>query len=178
MFGTSGCKGIPDDKLSIEMLTRCAEQSHDANLHVKTISRPELILRLTNPHYVKYVPDKKQVGEDKVPFRGSRSSHVSVDRIRINHYWTRDERTLIQSKLPALKRYNANVSDQEIRQRLVEFNAVEDMTIQRFVPKIREKIFDASASKPAAACNTLSRSAVQPGFISAQGGDPARTRVL
>ena len=146
MFGTSGCDVIPDDKLAIEVLTRCAERSHDANLHVKTISRPELILRITNPHYVKYVPGRLQVNEDKVPLKGSRSSHVSADRIRINHYWTRDRRTFMQSKMPAMKGYGAKISDQEIQQRLEEFNAVEDMTIQRFVPKLRERLFATAAS--------------------------------
>ncbi len=145
MFGTSNCKGIPEDKLLIEMLTRCAEKDSEINLHVKTISRPEMIVRVTNPHFSKYVKHAKQVNEEMIPMSGSRTSYVSVDHIRINHYWTRDEHSFETRKLPALKYYNAHLTDREVQQRLIDFNVDEDLSIQRFVPKLRDRIFGATS---------------------------------
>jgi glycosyltransferase involved in cell wall biosynthesis len=143
MFGTSNCHKIPADRLSIEMLTRCAEKDNEVNLHVKTISRPELIMRVTNPHFAKYVKHAQQVNEERIPMSGSRTSYVSVDQVRINHYWTRDQHFFETQKLPALKNYSAFLTDREIEERLRTFNATEDLSIQRFVPKLRERMFGA-----------------------------------
>lgn len=143
MFGTSNCRGIPEDKLMIEMLTRCAEVNNEDNLHVKTISRPELIMRVTNPHFAKYVKHGTQVNEEKIPMSGSRTSYVSVEQVRINHYWTRDQHFFESQKLPALKNYSAFLTDRQIQERLRDFNATEDLSIQRFVPKLRERMFGA-----------------------------------
>lgn len=143
MFGTSNCQGIPEDKLMIEMLTRCAEANNEDNLHVKTISRPELIIRVTNPHFAKYVKHGTQVNEEKIPMSGSRSSYVSVEQVRINHYWTRDQHFFETQKLPALKNYSAFLTDRQIQDRLRDFNATEDLSIQRFVPELRERMFGA-----------------------------------
>lgn len=143
MFGTSNCQEIPEDKLMIEMLTRCAEANNEDNLHVKTISRPELIMRVTNPHFAKYVKHGTQVNEEKIPMSGSRTSYVSVEQVRINHYWTRDQHFFESQKLPALKNYSAFLTDRQIQERLRDYNETEDLSIQRFVPKLRERMFGA-----------------------------------
>lgn len=127
----------------IEMLTRCAEVNNEDNLHVKTISRPELIMRVTNPHFAKYVKHGTQVNEEKIPMSGSRTSYVSVEQVRINHYWTRDQHFFESQKLPALKNYSAFLTDRQIEERLRDFNETEDLSIQRFVPKLRERMFGA-----------------------------------
>ena len=148
MFGDSKLETLPPDSLLIEHLTSKAVENHDDNFWVKSISRPEHVMRIKSPHFNSYVSGKLQVGTDKIAMEGSRSSHVFIDKLRVNHYWTRDREAFEKNKMPAL-RSRESVSELEaIEQRLIDYNAVEDTVIHRFLPALKLMMKEECCAKP------------------------------
>jgi hypothetical protein len=136
LFGTSLIEKIPSDKLMIETLLIKAEPDNGANIHVKSIVRPETVLSINNPHHVKYKTGFFQVTTKKEKFDGPFSPNIAIDKLRINHYWSRDEHFFYEQKM---KRYH--ISDQakeNLQEQLDAFNCVADYEILRFVPLLRK----------------------------------------
>ena len=140
MFGTSGIKQIPDDKLVIESLTRRAQTDEPTNHYVKTISRAERIRRCKDPHAMIYDIGFKQVNTKKMPMYSSMSSSLIDYRLRINHYWTGDENYFWQRRVKAAKECNDLIALDELNRRSRDYNAVEDTAIQRFVPQVKARL--------------------------------------
>lgn len=107
MFGTSDVSKIPDDELMIEYLTKCDPKG---NKHVKSIVRPDHVTRFSSPHFAQCLPNYVQVNPEKKGIKGFKffSPEISYDKIRINHYWTRDKYHLETIKIPRVKNLNAN----------------------------------------------------------------------
>ena len=139
-FGTSGISRLAPDRLVIESFTRRAQIDDPANYFVKTISRAERIRRCKDPHAMLYDIGFKQVDARKLPMYASMSNTVVDYRMRINHYWTRDESYFWQQKVAAVKERGDLIALQELNRRFVEFNAVEDGLIQRFVPEVKARL--------------------------------------
>lgn len=100
MFGTSYVSKIEPGELQIERLIACSNPQSSANIHVKSIVRPERALKFENPHFALYLPGFFQVNTDSIPFVGPYSPYIQVGRLRINHYWTRDEFYYWTHKVP------------------------------------------------------------------------------
>lgn len=139
-YGTSNIKKIPEGKLLIETLLYRAEKDHYDNYYVKSIVRPDMTRSSKGRiHDFFYYDNKYAVNEDKKPVKNLRSKTISVNKIRINHYRTRDEEHFINIKLPRLKEwYKKNPS----RWTFDDHNEIYDDLILRFVPTLREKIFN------------------------------------
>lgn len=107
MFGTSDVEKIPENGLMLEHLTKC---DPIGNKHVKSIVRPERILNFinNNPHFAQCRHKFKQVNPDNIHFHGPYSPYISLDKIRINHYWTRDKEWLTKVKIPRAIALNTN----------------------------------------------------------------------
>lgn len=140
MFGTSEVEKLEDDQLVIEALIRRAPVDDAANHWVKTISRAERIRRCKDPHAMLYDIGYKQVNTKKLPMYSSMSSSVIDHRMRINHYWTRDESYYLDRKVQYVKERGDLVALQELERRHRDFNAEEDTVIQRFVAPVKEKL--------------------------------------
>lgn len=135
IFGTSYIRKIPKEQLLIESLTLCTPKSFPANHYVKSIVRPEHASHFPNPHHPVYFAGYYQVNTDKIPFEGPfLSSYVQTNKLRINHYWTRDEDFLYRIKIPRQKKWGGNPNAQEITQGT---NIEKDETILRFVPDLK-----------------------------------------
>lgn len=141
MYGTSQVSKIYPGHLMIEDLIYKAPTDFNENVHVKTIVRPELVEANTNPHFCVYLPGYTQVNSAKEPFKGP-FSPVLVDKIRINHYWTRDEDFL----------YNVKIPRRTIRQdnscliRAEKINKEIDTSIFKYVPDLKEALFKGATS--------------------------------
>lgn len=139
-YGTSNVKKIPDDKLMIETLLYRAESDHYDNYFIKSIVRPNMTRSSKGKVHDFYYYDKKHaVNADKQVVKVFRTKKVSVDKIRINHYRTRDEEHFNHVKLPRLKEWYKTDSK---RWTFDDHNNVYDDLILRFVPSLREKIFN------------------------------------
>lgn len=139
MFGTSHVEQVQPHELIIERLTCCASKDNPANLHVKSIVQPTYVSHFISPHFAIYVAGQCQVNTDKVPFEGPYSPYVQVNTLRINHYWSRDEFYFFHYKVPRqLQWWGRN--DEGLKKTNDAFNQTVDLSIQRFVPKLRKKM--------------------------------------
>lgn len=138
LYGTSKVATIPKDQLLIETLVMKAPANHEENFQVKSIVQPSLALLCKNPHVFTYAPGFTQVDARKQPFYGPRSGQISVDQVRINHYWSKDEAHFFKVKAPRRKKWGE--SAEAMMARLKILNQVEDKTIFRFVPRLKKKM--------------------------------------
>jgi len=88
MFGTSGHKTKPDGKVT-ENFIKCA----NADKHIKSIVRPDLVTVCTSPHEFKSLNGKYCVNEKYRRFVGPFCPPKSsfMEKIQINHYFTKSE---------------------------------------------------------------------------------------
>ncbi len=106
-YGTSNVQQIPSKKLLIESLKYKLQTHHRANQHVKCIVRPEYVSTIVNPHWAFYHTGC-HVNADKISFIDHETPYVSIDKIRINHYWSRDIDFLLNVKWPRYVSYGRN----------------------------------------------------------------------
>ncbi len=153
MFGTSDVEKIPKDGLMLEHLTKCDAQG---NKHVKSIVRPERVFPFINPHFAQCRHKFYQVNPDNVGFSGTYSPYISLDKIRINHYWTRDKEWLTKVKIPRAIALNTNLMvnddtawylnrhdswnmtpEEWVMAVSKRINISEDRTIQKYLPALQ-----------------------------------------
>lgn len=139
VFGTGGIKRIPDQQLMVERLTLRAEKSHWKNRYVKSIVRPERVDSVENAHCCALTDAFCNVDEEGKPIQGMKTKEVKCNRIRINHYWTRDEDFLETVKISRRGKVGSNFK--RSLQTIDELNAVEDKEMDRFIPELRKRVF-------------------------------------
>lgn len=103
MYGTSHVTNLLPGESMLEKLTHKANWCFHAHRHVKSIVRPEFVENIINPHFVILKDGHRQVTENFLPFDGAETPYTSIYKIRINHYWTRDEHFLMNNKIPRRK---------------------------------------------------------------------------
>jgi hypothetical protein len=136
-FGTSNLKKIPEGRLLIESLLLCSEKSSGINRHVKSIVRPERVSHFENPHQPIYLDGYFGVNTDKFSFEGNKSYSILMNKLRINHYWTRDEEFFYKVKIPRQVKWGGKPDPQLIFQKM---NAKKDETILRYLPELKKKM--------------------------------------
>lgn len=67
--------------------------------HVKSVVQPARTLRPVTPHDFVYRDDAMAVTERGEPFSGPWSPSVSIDRLRLNHYWSKSAAELTAKTL-------------------------------------------------------------------------------
>jgi len=147
MFGTSGVKKIPENKLLIECLTSRSSLGYSRNKTVKTIVRPERVDQMGVHRANRMVPGCFEVTANKERFIGKKTPLCEIDKIRINHYWVRDEKFLYEVKLPRMVGRNTDkwMQKQESESFLKSLdllNKEKDTAIGKYVRRLRKKMFD------------------------------------
>ena len=137
LFGTSHVARIPEGLLMLEALTFKAPDGYAENGYVKSIVRPERVSTITDPHFAFYKPPYAAVNQNghHVPYS---LSPIVVDKLRINHYWSRDEEFFYNVKVGRRQGWQEGL-DGQLR-RLENINQIEDHTIWRFVPALRGRM--------------------------------------
>lgn len=157
MFGTSDVNQVPQNELMIKYLIKCDSKG---NKHIKSIIRPDRVDKILYAHIAQYKPGFFQVNADKIRFNGPFSPYIAIDKIRINHYWTRDIYWLFNVKLPRVEALKANTffSDDQAWYLSVQqaramtprewcltiskfMNVQEDKTIYKYLQKLEETIY-------------------------------------
>lgn len=137
-YGTSWCKKLSSKKLMVEQLVLKAPEDHPWNHQVKSICKPHKVA-----HYCVHGAHYKE-GYHDITTNGNGGPHqpVQINRVRVNHYWTRDEDFYFKTKVPRRERYeNRKYTLDEIRSYVEQFNQIEDRAIFRFIPELRKRIF-------------------------------------
>ena len=105
MFGSAGHKqkpagGVLENYLRRGQLDaqlpyphmRLPDGSYRAeNSHIKSIVQPSRVSDCPNAHFMHYRDDASAVDENRQPITGPLSASVSVNTLRINHYWSKSE---------------------------------------------------------------------------------------
>lgn len=138
LFGTSGVEEVPADKLMIEVLINKAPTEHDENRFVKSIVQPHRVASLGDPHFCNFKPGFPPVNSSFQIFPWSTTPVIVVDKIRINHYWTRDNKFLREVKVARRQAWGEGIDG--IFQRATTLNRVPDDVILRFVPELRKRM--------------------------------------
>lgn len=61
------------------------------NSHIKSIVQPSRASQCSTPHHLQYANDARAVDENGQPIDGPFTAKVSVEHLRINHYWSKSE---------------------------------------------------------------------------------------
>lgn len=148
-YGTSFVRKIPKQKLLIESLFLKAPENYELNKYGKSIVRPDRCESF-GLHVCGYKPGFIDIKANGEPYLGT-SFHASyqaviektidISKIRINHYWTRDERYFRKNKIPRYRKWRNEI---EGYRRYLEMNRVEDRSIFRFAPKLRKSVAEAN----------------------------------
>lgn len=90
----------------------------------------------TNPHHADLLPGCLQVNANKEAFEGPFLQPVLIDKIRINHYWTRDERFFKNVKIPRRQKWQ----DNNFTERANNINKEVDKAIFKYIPQLKKAL--------------------------------------
>lgn len=148
MFGTSFVPKIPNRKLQIEMFVFQSDKNYYYNKWGKSIVRPDRVekahLHFSKylPPYVHVFPNKEVIPEFETIIQKDRELiskfEVDVSKVRINHYWTRDEDYSQNTKRP---RYRDWGLEGEYFYRIDQLNKKPNYEIFKYVNRLKEKMF-------------------------------------
>ena len=129
MYGTAGvAELLPGERMTYRMLLR-AEDSAGEHLLIKSIVQPERTILFNNPHFGQYNPGCS-INTDGKPVAGALAPYLVGSVLRINHYWTRDEKFMYEQKIP--RRYKMYQQDgQSILDANNRYNVVYDDIIMQ-----------------------------------------------
>lgn len=136
VFGTSNVAKIPDNQLMIETLLMQSAVDAEMNTFCKSLVRPEKVKYCNDPHAVIHYPWSYSVDPDKHVFRWKfhKLHPVKIDKIRVNHYWSRDEEFFFTNKLARYE--NWGNQKQACVARNNDANQIENREILAWVPRI------------------------------------------
>ncbi len=136
-FGTSNVEEIPPGYLMIELLTQCVSESHRDRRFVKSIVQPKYVTECVNAHHFHYSEGKYAVNSAQELVKGTIAGRSCIEKIRINHYWTRTKKYFRDNKIPSrYKRRNA-FNENKMKEMAKESNVITDITILRYAESLR-----------------------------------------
>ena len=129
VYGTSGVYDIPANQLMIELLTKRARLDDPINRHTKSIVKP------TEFNGWSWAPHAAHYRNEASPYL------VPMDEARVNHYINRTVKFFYEHKIDNKERMDNVTWDEERTQQFLSLgNDEEDLTMERFVPKLRRKL--------------------------------------
>lgn len=138
MYGTSFIKKLSSASLMIEQLLFKAPSSLLENKCVKSIIRPERVSKI-GTHFSICSKPYVMVNSDKIPCYSNRQK-IIVDKIRINHYWLRDEEFCLNVKIPRLKAATKWKDEAQLFKMFDRLNQEYDGIILPFVAELKKRM--------------------------------------
>ena len=144
MYGTSDVECISSKSLMIEALTMC-DHNFISDFCVKSIVRPERVIRMTGAHTALYKDGFFQVNSEKIKFEGSWAPSILLNKIRVNHYYTRDMKYLLEVKIASRIAFNAQAHEYKKQITIIEEtikqgrerNVEKDTAILKYADKLK-----------------------------------------
>ena len=140
VVGLDALDQVTVDKLMIEQLVFRGPIHEPIHYHVKSIIKPKRVECFINPHYAHYLPGYFQVDTNKEPFEGALSPSILVDRLKVNHYWTRDEHYFWNYKVPRQLQFWGPSYAEGAKGALKQYNLEKDSSMERFIAPLRKKM--------------------------------------
>lgn len=141
MFATSGHIARPDGGC-IANFTRCQP---GGNKHVKLVVNPRRTVVFNSGHDAQYLGGALAVNEQHREVRGPHSLPPSIERLRINHYWTKSVEEFFTRKLSRgdVVKLTALRDAQGLVAAERNYSGGTDTAIQRFLPRLASFKLDA-----------------------------------
>ena len=137
MFGTGRVPEVPCDKTLIQSLKKKGLRNFGENFHVKSIVQPERVIR-TVLHFAFYTEGFYAVNVNHKRIDGPYDPDVPVDKIQINHYFSRDLKFMNEVKIP--RRVGVGTPASLVIAWDDEASVVEDNCILRYVEPLRARL--------------------------------------
>ncbi len=136
-FGTSGHILRPKDAVTKAYL----RSQGVPNRHVKLLLQPSKTVKFTSSHVAEYKDGLFAVNERKERVEGAKSEPATVERVRINHYWTRSVEDFLMRKMPnGISTGGPARAPNELLHAERKYDVVEDTAVLRFVPRLLERM--------------------------------------
>jgi hypothetical protein len=115
------------------------------NTHVKTVVDPSRTIRLRTAHHYKYLPGLTAVTENKTPIDAPVTQTVSINRLRINHYWSKSLDQLLRKISKGAVESHSRKTPHNYQkgfalERDKAASGVTDTEILRFLPQLNDTI--------------------------------------
>lgn len=136
-FGTSYVWEIPKDKLTIETLTRCIDVWDCWGYH-KSIVQPDRVKEAYDAHMFTFLNNELAVNAARRPIKNMWYKPIDLESIRINHYWTRDEKYFNEKKIAGRVKRRSNKIIERMKKEAALCNKCEDFAIMPFVLPLRD----------------------------------------
>lgn len=135
VFGTSHVEKVPEDRLKIEMLNHCEKTPVALG---KSIVRPERVkIACNDPHRMWYLPPYFHVNTNHKFFDWV--APIADKKLIIHHYYPGDLDFLVNVKFPRVRKW-IGIELNSYIESVEHFNARENNTMQRFIPKLKARM--------------------------------------
>lgn len=108
MYGNGGVQKIEKNERMIDKLLWRGDINNATNHSFKSIVQPRMVIDCICPHWFVY-GEGYAVTENQEPLSTSGTDYVSVDLLRINHYWHRDLEFFWNVKVPRRMKWGATM---------------------------------------------------------------------
>lgn len=142
-----GCAGLETrtDALLTESHFYRAEDAFKKNAHVKAVCNPRKVERFLNPHFPIMKENALMITEAGTMFFLSYCYESNCEKLRINHYYIKSKEEFFEKAKrgwPDQANYEKKEADIEYNYRLYssELNAVYDPIMERYLPKLRDRM--------------------------------------
>ncbi len=108
------------------------------NRHVKSIVQPQKVIKCCNPHFCLYENNEYAVNENFIPVNSPFTVHVSVKKIRINHYFSKSREEYLNKIRRGRATTNKKRDFEESALNFPEY--AYDYAIQKFLPELKRRM--------------------------------------
>lgn len=135
LFGTSGVEELGPSSLMTENMTRRAPFYFGNPMVYKTIVRPTHVKSCITPHSCLYKRHHWPVDTHKHHIDGEVTRNFYTDRLKIHHYWARDNKYLKEVKAPKYVNWGVYSGDVYNAAHLLNFQ--QDLEMLRFSHRLK-----------------------------------------
>ena len=112
------------------------------------VAQPKFIKSINNPHFFDFLDGYFAVDSSKNRLPpGIYSQHITIDTVRINHYWSGTNNWLFNQKLERRKKWGLNFPESLLKSIMETFNQVQDKAIFRFLPMLKKSCAKSNKSR-------------------------------
>lgn len=138
-YGTCGhktkCPG-----LIFENYRYRAEDDHKYSTHIKTVCNPRVVVDITDPHFVKYIPDYFTVSENCSTINGSTFYDAACKKLRLNHYRSKSEEEFLEKNRRGWPDRDLQLKENALYEANVECSKVYDPIMNRYIDELKKRV--------------------------------------
>ncbi|MBQ0066258.1 MAG: glycosyltransferase family 92 protein [Firmicutes bacterium] len=148
LYGPCGHEKKPKGLVMKSYTQTFKNRNHEMNCRIKSIVQPNKVLCITHPHTPVYRNGQLAVNEKKEVISGTAmyaplgtacTMTNSIERLRINHYWTKSLEELKEKCDKGRSDGSSSLLFETTLKRL-EGEKMEDTAILRFLPELKERL--------------------------------------